>query len=98
MTRNATTQLILNGSPNQLLVISASDLMDVLSNIGTSIAKEFLPKKEERYLSPNDAAKKLSVDPSTLYRWNKSGYLKAIKIGNKKRYRLSDIEKLMGEN
>lgn len=97
MTRNTTTQMILNGSPNQLLVISASDLMDVLSNIGTSIAKEFLPKKEERYLSPNDAAKKLSVDPSTLYRWDKSGYLKAIKIGNKKRYRLSDIEQLMGE-
>lgn len=89
--------MILNGSPNQLLVISASDLMDVISNIGTSIAKEFLPKKEERYLSPNDAAKKLSVDPSTLYRWDKSGYLKAIKIGNKKRYRLSDIEQLMGE-
>lgn len=97
MTRNATTQMILNGSPNQLLVISASDLMDVISNIGTSIAKEFLPKKEERYLSPNDTAKKLSVDPSTLYRWDKSGYLKAIKIGNKKRYRLSDIEQLMGE-
>ena len=50
--------------------------------------------KPETYLTAEETAKRLGVDRSTLWRWNKEGYLLAIKIGSKVRYKLSDVERL----
>ncbi len=50
----------------------------------------------DQLLSIDEAAKLLSVSKMTLYRWDKNGYLKKMEIGGKRRYRLSDIEKLVG--
>ncbi|RHL78277.1 DNA-binding protein [Parabacteroides distasonis] len=47
------------------------------------------------YLTAKETSDKLGVDVSTLWRWDKSGYLKKIKVGNAIRYRLSDVNKLM---
>lgn len=53
------------------------------------------PEPPERHLTPLQAAKKLGVNVSTLWRWDKSGYLKKIKVGNSVRYRESDVNKIM---
>jgi hypothetical protein len=54
----------------------------------------------DKLLSPKETGEMLSIDVSTLYRWDKLGYLTKIKIGGKVRYRLSDIQKLFsgGQN
>ena len=49
----------------------------------------------ETYPSVNQAAKVLDVDKSTLWRWNKQGYLKTIEIGGKRRYKMSDIQRIL---
>lgn len=48
----------------------------------------------EELLTLNEAAKILKVHPNTLRLWDKSGVLKAVRIGVKKvrRYRKEDIE------
>ena len=51
--------------------------------------------KEEIYISAPEAAKMLNVTLSTLWRWDKDKYLEKIKIGNKVRYRLSDVERMI---
>ncbi len=51
--------------------------------------------KAGELLTVKEVCKKLEVDVSTLWRWDKTGYLKKIKVGNKVRYRESDINKLM---
>lgn len=43
-------------------------------------------------LTRDATAKRLGVDVSTLWRWDKSGYLKPVRIGRSVHYRLSDIE------
>lgn len=53
-------------------------------------------------LTINQVAKILGVMPPTIRRWDKSGKLKAIRIGNKKgvgerRYRREDIIKIMSQ-
>ena len=53
-----------------------------------------------KLLNINQVAKILGVVPPTLRRWDKSGKLKAIRIGNKKgvgerRYRREDIIRLI---
>lgn len=49
----------------------------------------------EKYLSPKKTAELLDVTPSTLWRYGKRDYLNAIEIGGKRRYRLSDINKIL---
>lgn len=45
-------------------------------------------------MTAEETAKRLKVDRSTLWRWNKEGYLVANKVGNKVRYKLSDVERI----
>ena len=50
----------------------------------------------DQLLTVDEAARLLSVSKMTLYRWDKSGILKKVEIGGKRRYRKSDIEHLAG--
>ena len=52
----------------------------------------------EVYLTHKEVAEMLGVSKSTLWRWNKSGYLCHTKCGRKPFYKKSDIDKLMGNN
>ena len=56
--------------------------------------------ERSKLLTINQVAKILGVLPPTLRRWDKSGKLKAVRVGNKKgvgerRYRREDIIKTM---
>jgi hypothetical protein len=51
--------------------------------------------KEETYLTRQEAAEKFGVCHTTLWAWDKSGYLKSVKIGKRAYYALSDIQNLM---
>jgi hypothetical protein len=53
--------------------------------------------KTETYLNRTQAAKMLSRSKVTLWRWGNENYLIPIKIGGKICYRLSDINRLLGE-
>ena len=88
-----TTPLSLDGS--QIVMIPLEQLQSFGEQIAEMAISRFSAKKGEVYLTRKQAAQKLSVDISTLYRWDNEGYLKSISLGNKKRYRLSDIERLM---
>ena len=53
-------------------------------------------KRGDSLLTINEAAKILSVSKMTLYRWDKAGVLKKVEIGGKRRYRKTDVERLVG--
>ncbi|KAB3719411.1 helix-turn-helix domain-containing protein, partial [Phocaeicola vulgatus] len=40
--------------------------------------------------------KMCDVCDTTLWHWSKKNYLKPVKVGNKVRYRQSDIQKILG--
>ena len=87
--------------PNVIYQINGADLIILVKEL-ISIAKEqaeeeFIKKKSERYLSTAEVSKMLSVDLSTLWRWNKNGYLTHKKIGTKNRYLESDIQRLIND-
>lgn len=87
-------ELLRNGA-NVQLVINALDLKEAFLQWHEEMRQVAMVPKEESYLTAQETADKLGVDVSTLWRWNKSGYLKKIKVGNKIRYRESDVLKLM---
>lgn len=77
------------------LVINALDLREAFLQWAAEMKQSEPVRQEETYLSANETAHKLGVDLSTLWRWNRSGYLKKIKVGNTVRYRQSDVLNLM---
>jgi putative resolvase len=53
----------------------------------------------EKLLTSHQVAKLLNVWPETLRRWEKEGKLKALRTpGGHRRYKESQIKKLLGEN
>lgn len=86
---------ILQTGANVQLVINALDLKEAFLQWNAEVKQSEPIQQEEVYLSAKEAAKKMGVDLTTLWRWDKSKYLRKIKIGNKVRYRESDVLKLM---
>ena len=80
-------------NPQTLMIVSQHDLEIAVKNVVDKLLEE-RENKPETYLTAEATAKKLGVDRSTLWRWNKEGYLLTIKIGSKVRYKLSDVERL----
>ena len=95
--KNMSIREILATGANVAFTITATDLKEFLFEIAEEQAqtKSTVPAQSEKYLTAQETADKLDVDISTLWRWDKSGYLKKIKVGNKIRYRESDVLKLM---
>ena len=82
---------------NVTLAISASDLKEFgLALIAEAAAiQQGQNKVEETMLTADEVCKALSISSNSLWRWNRSGYLKGSKIGRKVLYRKSDVDLLL---
>lgn len=84
------------GTPFYL--ISRDDLEAVIRKIiKEEIAKREAEKNAER-LTTTQVIRRLHIDPSTLWRWRKTGRLKGVKIGKQITYKATDIAKLLGDD
>lgn len=84
---------------NTILQVDRSELRAELKELYAEIRMEAeraaIIKASERLITPEQAADTLNVSKVTLWRWEKSGYLIPVSIGGKKRYRNSDIAKII---
>lgn len=92
-------QIIKNGT-NTLIVVAPLDLKEAFlqwekERKNEPISQNPIPTFPENYLTAEEAAEKLGVTKTTLWRWAKTGYLKKNKVGNKILYKESDVLKLM---
>lgn len=92
-------QKILSGSQTSLLVVNAEQLTEIVRNAVVDEAKRIANEKsaanEVAGVSRADAARMLSVNVNTLWRWAKAGYLVPKKVGKKVVYVKTDIENLI---
>jgi predicted DNA-binding transcriptional regulator AlpA len=81
------------------LEVSAEDLLefsnDLINRAKSELSVEIAEARKERYLTKEEVKQICGVCDATLWHWNRKGYLKAIKVGNKVRYRMSDIRKIL---
>jgi len=84
--------------PNVVIQLSGEEFMKLV-DIYSEAKKptdESQPKNEEtQILTVNRVCEKLEITRVTLWDWDKKGITKPIRLGNLKRYRLSDIEELL---
>lgn len=85
--------------PDLNITIKAGELMEAIDySINATkreLEQQITDANTETYPSPDQVAKTLDVSKSTLWRWDKSGYLSPIEIGGKRRYRMSDIQAIL---
>ncbi|WP_300726298.1 helix-turn-helix domain-containing protein [uncultured Rikenella sp.] len=90
---------LINGGANITLAISPADLKEFAQSVADAtrlqIEREIADGKTEMLYTIEYVAEKLSVNRSTLWRWDKNGYLKVIEIGGQRRYRKSDIDRIL---
>ena len=90
-----------NQNNNVILQVSLEDLKKFAQEILLGAKSIAMIEAEaaasgDQLLTVEEAARLLAVSKMTLYRWDKSGILKKVEIGGKRRYRKSDIEHLAG--
>ena len=81
------------------LEVSGEDLLefsnDLINRAKNELSAEIAEAQKERYLTKAEVKEICDVCDATLWHWNKKGYLKVIKVGNKVRYRMSDVRRIL---
>lgn len=92
-------QEIIQSGVNVSITIGTNDLLQNSNHLIRSTKEELestiLAKKNETYVTTDEASKQLHVDRSTLWRWAKTGYLMPIEVGGKRLYKQSDINTIL---
>ncbi|KAA6329747.1 hypothetical protein EZS27_021468 [termite gut metagenome] len=87
--------------PDVNITFKAGELIEVIDYCINKTRKELEQlindANTETYPSADKTAKILDVNRSTLWRWQKRGYLVPIEIGGKRRYKMSDINKILNK-
>ena len=92
-------EILSDGGNNISITVGINDLKEFgLSLIEEGRAMGRDERVQETSLTQDEVAAMLGVSKSTLWRWNKSGYLRNTKCGRKSFYKKSDIDKLMGSH
>ena len=82
-----------------VVMVTLADLKEfhkeIIQEARDEAAKEFAESGIDPLLSPEVVSEMLNVDLSTLWRWDKKGYLVCKSIGGKRRYKKSDIKRIL---
>jgi len=68
---------------------------EVIADTRREMEEVVMSDKMETYPTPKQVSEMLNVDLTTLWRWNKKGYLKTIEFGGGRRYKMSEVKALM---
>lgn len=71
--------------------LNKEDLETVLGSLVEKIISRYEAAKREPRLTIKQVSQRLQVDPSTLWRWERDGYLIPTRLGRKVLYNESDI-------
>lgn len=81
------------GEPSQMYILSAADLESVVRKLINEEADRRKAEEESRMMTTSEVARRLNVDPSTLYRWRKTGRLIGARVGKEYLYREQDVNR-----
>ncbi|KAA6335654.1 hypothetical protein EZS27_016127 [termite gut metagenome] len=85
--------------PGVNITITVGDLVEANEALIQKTRKELeqliTDANTETYPSADQITKILNVDRSTLWRWGEKGYLVPIEIRGKRRYKMSDIKRIL---
>lgn len=85
--------------PNLKIEVTLADMLafhkEVIADTKKELEEVVISEKAETYPSPKQVCEILDVSKPTLWRWKNQGYLVPIEVGGKRRYRMSDVKKIV---
>ena len=82
------------GTTETIYILSASDFEEAFRRIAAQVEAEREQELKGAKISRKAAARRLGKDTSTLWRWDKSGYLKSYRQGASVFYWEADVRKI----
>lgn len=90
---------LLEESGNITIAVSLTDLrqfaVELIEATKHELEEMVISDKAETYPSPKQVCEILNVDASTLWRWNRRGYLCSAEVGGKRRYKMSEVKAIL---
>jgi hypothetical protein len=83
---------------NVKLEINGADLLafgEFIHQRGLNAVRKMIPNKTDEYMSATEFAKNLGVSKVTLWEFDRKGYTHPIRVGQRKRYRRSELEQIL---
>ncbi len=85
--------------PELTIHVKLSDLIEsnrqLIKETKEELEIQIAEANQESYPTVDEVATILRVNKTTLWRWNKQNYLSPVEIGGKRRYKMSDVKKLL---
>lgn len=85
--------------PDAIISVKIGDLIEaneaLVAKTKEQLEQIITDQAAETYPSREKVAELLDVDKSTLWRWAKRGILVPIEIGGKRRYKMSDVRRML---
>ena len=86
-------------APGTILAVRADDLMEantrLIDQVRADLEKELVERNTATLLTREMVLEQLNVSPTTLWRWEKRGYLVPVEVGGQRRYKSTDIKRIM---
>lgn len=83
---------LLNSGANVSVTLKLEDLREILKEAVGNLKPTPKDSSSEEFLSRKEVLIILKIDSSTLWSWEKRGYIKSFPFGGRKRYKLADVE------
>lgn len=85
--------------PNVTITIKLSDLVEantiLIHETKRELEQLITDQNTETYPTREKVMEILGVSSATLWRWAKIGYLSPLNVGGKRRYRMSDVRRIL---
>ena len=90
---------LLSSNSGVNITINAGQLLEAInycvSATRNALEQQITDANTETYPSIEKVAEILDVNKTTLWRWAKQGYLVPLTIGGKRRYRMTDVKRIL---
>lgn len=87
--------------PEAIISVRVGDLIEaneaLIAQTKEQLEQLITDQTAETYPSRQKVAEILDVDKTTLWRWAKRGLLVPVEIGGKRRYRMSDVRRMLNK-
>lgn len=84
----------LKENPDISISVKGTDLLEFAKEIVQNTTQQILEKHSEKLYTRTEIIDKFKISPATLWRWEKAELITSKKIGNKKYFPASEIQKL----
>ncbi len=84
-------------NPDINITVKASDLLEFGKQIATQSTNKILENKKEKLFTRKETIEIFKIAEASLWRWDQLGIIKSTKVGGRKYYSESEIQRILSQ-